>query len=157
MSHDKQPATPINLPDAYGALRTAICEEMVKQGVQQCRVTYSGCGDEGGVNDVDLIGASGATLDALPYDFKFTAPIVVPAYKSETSSWQLERKTKVVDFHDACQNLFDGVMEATGNSDFADGDGGSGILALNCDGSMALDHSEVVERHAASYSQGPTA
>lgn len=106
--------------------RTVLLDALRAAGAASAVISYSGSGDEGNVNDISVLDASGQPLDA-------TQPVTVMEEDSQyvDGQWQTSRTMVERSLHDALDAFADLAISVY-HCGYENGDGGAGEITFDC-------------------------
>jgi len=114
----------------------------------QLCIEYSGCGDSGEAEGVDLDWPEGTEPKSVTHAVEWMS--VFHAVYGESSTFEL--RTKTVPFDQACEDLLNMVIEQSGHSGWENNDGGGGSMTVTAAGALTLNHFDnVTEQDHSDY------
>lgn len=125
----------MNSKDIMLANAFLLAQTMAAHSIGSIKVTYSGAGDEGNIDETEFLDASGETLEMSEEQDDVEVSLICE---------RTGKPGEPMDLESAAEVLYEQVMSDAGHDGYHNGEGGFGNFTINADGTFELDHNDYV-------------
>lgn len=114
-----------------------LAQAMAAVDVATIEVTYSGCGDEGNIDQTDVLAKDEKEIEDIGHLERLSLARVTLLNADGTLGEPMQLES-------AAEVLFQEVLSEAGHDGYQDNDGGFGSFTIAADGTLTLDHNDYV-------------